>query len=490
MSRNLKAALLKRDAERRARRKQPASVPSLTTPRRNDLMPNLCMVRRDPANLRPAERKIHKLDETHVAQIAACIATVGFVDPVLIDTDDRILDGVSRVEAAKRLGLETIPCVLVEVTTPEQWELIRLGVNVLSEKATYDLASIAVILRELVVAGAPIEVVGIDTVLIDAIRLGDEDDEPDPADLVPNPAAIGVTRQGDVFSCGDHRVVCGDAREAADWLGKLAVGPVRLVLTDIPYNVAIAGHVTRGDHREFAMASGEMSDEQFARFNDAWMSQAAECLVDGGLLATFIDWRGLSAVDRAAGRLGLEQLNLIVWGKTNAGMGGLYRSQHELMPLFKKGHAPHRNNVKLGQNGRWRTNLWTYPGASTAGSDARRGLADHPTVKPVAMLKDALLDVTDRGETVLDPFLGSGSTLIAAELTGRRCVGIEIDPLYVDLIIRRFEDTTKTEAVHLQSGETFAALASRRASEPAPVRSGSATSDGRRVGRSRPARGS
>ena len=167
-------------------------------------------------------------------------------------------------------------------------------------------------------------------------------------------------------------------------------------------------------------------------------------------------------------------------------MGSLYRSQHELLPLFKKGTAPHRNNVKLGQSGRWRTNVWTYPGASTAGSDARQGLADHPTVKPVAMLKDALLDVTDRGETVLDPFLGSGSTLIAAELTGRRCLGIEIDPLYVDVIIRRFEATTNTRAVHLESGETFATLAARRDEGRPPERA--APGAERRTGRSRPAR--
>ena len=185
--------------------------------------------------------------------------------------------------------------------------------------------------------------------------------------------------------------------------------PARLVLTDEPYNVPIAGHVTGGGHREFAMASGEMTDAEFLAFNEAWMTTVLPFLCDGGVCGTFIDWRGLPTVHSAAAKVGLFPLNLIVWAKTNAGMGSLYRSQHELLPLFKNGSAPHVNNVELGKRGRWRSNVWTYPGASSLGSDARRGLKDHPTVKPTAMLEDALLDLTNRGDIVIDPFLGSGS---------------------------------------------------------------------------------
>jgi DNA modification methylase len=143
-------------------------------------------------------------------------------------------------------------------------------------------------------------------------------------------------------------------------------------------------------------------------------------------------------------------------------MGSLYRSQHELLPLYRKGDAPTVNNVALGKKGRWRSNLWTYPGASSLGSDARRGLQDHPTVKPTAMLEDALLDLTNRGDIVLDPFLGSGSTLIAAEASRRICRGVEIDPLYVDVIIRRFEAATRHAATTVETGETFGELAERR----------------------------
>ena len=220
----------------------------------------------------------------------------------------------------------------------------------------------------------------------------------------------------------------------------------RLILTDEPYNAKIAGNVTGGPHREFAMASGEMTSAEFLAFNEAWMAAVLPHLCDGGILGTFIDWRGSPTVHSAAAKLVLVPLNLIVWAKTNAGMGSLYRSQHELLPLFKKGTASHVNNVELGKRGRWRSNVWAYPGASSLGSDARRGLKDHPTVKPIAMLEDALLDLSNRGDIVIDPFLGSGSTLIAAEKAKRLCRGVELDPLYVDVIARRYAAATGSAA--------------------------------------------
>ena len=239
--------------------------------------------------------------------------------------------------------------------------------------------------------------------------------------------------------------------------------PARLILTDEPYNVKIAGHVTGG--RPSRVRDGLRRNEptrEFLVFNVAWMEAVLPYLCDGGVFGTFIDWRGLPTVHAAAAKLGLVPLNLVVWAKTNAGMGSLYRSQHELLPLFKKGTAPHINNVELGKRGRWRSNVWTYPGASSLGSDARRGLKDHPTVKPTAMLEDALLDVTKRGDIVLDPFLGSGSTLIAAERTGRVCRGVELDPLYVDVIVRRYEAATHNPAVLAETGETYHELKGRR----------------------------
>ena len=218
-----------------------------------------------------------------------------------------------------------------------------------------------------------------------------------------------------------------------------------------PGHVPIRGHVSGQTHREFAMASGEMSADEFLAFNQAWMEQVGHYLVDGGLFGTFIDWRGYSTVDAAATAVGLDPLNLVVWSKTNAGMGSLYRSAHELLPLYKKGTAAHVNNVQLGRYGRWRSNVWTYPGASSLGSDSRQGLSLHPTVKPTAMIEDALLDLTHRDDIVLDPFLGSGSTVMAAEKAGRTCRGVEIDPRYVDVAVRRFEEASGIKAVRLNA---------------------------------------
>ena len=221
------------------------------------------------------------------------------------------------------------------------------------------------------------------------------------------------------------------------------------------------------------MAAGEMDRETFAAFNRDWMMACSTHLIDGGLLATFIDWRSVDLVIEQARKLGLELLNIIVWAKSNAGQGSLWRSQHELLPVFKKGKASHVNNIQMGKAGRWRSNVWTYPGASSVGSDARAHLGDHPTVKPCRMLEDALLDVTNRGEVVIDPFCGSGSTLIAAENTGRICRAVEIDGLYCDLIIRRWQAVTGGRAVLDETGEAFFEIEARRdAAEAAEVSRG------------------
>jgi DNA modification methylase len=241
------------------------------------------------------------------------------------------------------------------------------------------------------------------------------------------------------------------------------------VLTDEPFNVPNVGHVTgNARHREFAMARGEMSPEEFFGFNQRWMRFCLAYLVAGGLLATFIDWRSVETVLAAGRGLDLTLLNIVVWGKSNGGQGSLWRSMHELLPVFKKGGAPHINNVELGRFGRWRSNLWSYPGASSLGSDAREGLALHPTVKPRALLEDAIKDVTDIGDIILDPFAGSGSTLLAAEATQRVCRAIEIDGIYCDLILQRWEEMTGEEARLAETGETFAQVQARRSAGRTP----------------------
>ena len=383
--------------------------------------------------------------------------------------DNEIINGEVSYEAAKQLGLDRLPCVRIGHLSPEEQRVLRLAVNRLAEKGEWDLDALKIEFEELILLDAPIEIIGFSPAEIDHVIVGEAADGLEQGPLEPDPATA-VARVGDIFQLGPHRIVCGDATDPAV-LARLLEGdgPARLVLTDEPYNVKIAGNVTAGGHREFAMASGEMTDAEFLVFNDAWMAAVLPYLCDGGVCGSFIDWRGSPTVHSAATKLGLVPLNLIVWAKTNAGMGSLYRSQHELLPLFKKGTAPHVNNVELGKRGRWRSNVWTYPGASSLGSDARRGLKDHPTVKPTAMLEDALLDLSNCSDIVVDPFLGSGSTLIAADKTGRVCRGVELDPLYVDVIMRRYEAATGNPAVLVDTGETFQALGARRGREAAPV---------------------
>jgi DNA modification methylase len=438
---------------------------------RNDVLPPLEICYLPLQDIRSSPRKVRLNDPVHVREVAATISALGFCVPILIGKNNVVIDGEVRLEAAKLVGLDCAPCVRIDHLAEEEQRVLRLAVNRLGEKGQWDLEELKIEFEELILTGAPIEISGFSLDEVDQIVIGDELEVAEQGPLEPGPGAVAIARLGDHFQLGPHRLICGDATDPAV-LNRLTDGdpPARLVLTDEPYNVRIAGHVSGGDHREFAMASGEMSDSEFLGFNIAWIEAALPHLCNGGVFGTYIDWRGLPTVHAAAGQLGLAPLNLIVWAKTNAGMGSLYRSQHELLPLFKKGDAPHVNSIELGKRGRWRSNVWTYPGASSLGSDARRGLQDHPTVKPTAMLEDALLDLTNRGEIVLDPFLGSGSTLVAANKAGRVCRGVELDPLYVDVIVRRYVSATGKAAILVETGETFLELAARRAVETAQTK--------------------
>jgi DNA modification methylase len=430
---------------------------------RNDLLPKLELVYRKPADLTIPARAVRTVDPAHVRAVMHQISIAGFLDPPFIDEENAVWDGVTRAEAAKQLGLPAIPCIRATHLSATEKRTVRLALNRLGEKGQWSMADLKAELIELADIDIAIEDTAFTVAEFDHITIGDEVEPVERGPLAPASMAA-VARKGDVFMFdgGRHRVTCGDATDPQVYARVMGAELARLVFTDEPYNVPIGGHVTKGDHREFVMASGEMSDTEFLAFNNAWIGAAAEQLCDGGLIGTFIDWRGYPKVDAAALALGLTPINLIVWAKTNAGMGSLYRSQHELFPLYKKGTAPHVNNIQLGKTGRWRSNLWTYPGASSLGSDSRGGLQFHPTVKPEKMCVDAILDLTNRGDIVLDPFLGSGSTLIAAQRTGRCCFGIELDPLYVDVVINRYREVYGRPAILESTGETFDDVTRRR----------------------------
>jgi DNA modification methylase len=292
------------------------------------------------------------------------------------------------------------------------------------------------------------------------------DPELDPADTLPEIAQVPISRKADFWLLGRHRLICGDACIDADIRALMGRERADMVFADPPYNVCIAATVGRGKikHREFASASGEMSPAQFTQFLTKWMTLAARYSEDGSIHFVCMDWRHLSEILTAGEEAYSELKNLVVWAKTNAGQGSYYRSQHELVFVFKNGDGPHQNNIQLGRHGRNRSNLWTYAGVNTFRTGRLDDLSVHPTVKPIALVADAMRDCSRRNDIVLDPFMGSGTTILAAERVGRRGYGLEIDPLYVDVAIRRWQDFTKQDAILKATGQTFDEVAACRTS--------------------------
>jgi DNA modification methylase len=406
----------------------------------------------------PTNARTHK--KSQLKQIAKSIETFGFTNPVLVDGNNTIIAGHGRVEAAKMLGLTTVPTIRLDHLTPEQVKAYVIADNRLAEKAGWDKEILALELQHLMELDLSFEVdvTGFSLPEIDLMLQTPTDKKADKADEIPEVAAVAVTQLGDVWQLGEHRVYCGSALEATSYKILLGTKKVQLVFTDPPYNVPIQGHVSglgKVKHREFAMATGEMDASGFIHFLRTFMQQVTKVSKDGSIHYICMDWRHLPEILAAAEGVYSEFKNLCVWNKNNAGMGALYRSKHELVLVFKHGTGKHINNVELGRNGRYRTNVWDYAGVNTFGAGRSEELALHPTVKPVQLVQDALLDCSQRGGVVLDPFGGSGSTLIAAERTGREAYLMELDPLYVDVIIRRWQAFTGGEAIHVASGLTF-----------------------------------
>jgi DNA modification methylase len=426
-------------------------------------------------SLRPAARRVRRRDAKQSAKLEASVGRFGLCRPILIDADGTIVEGHGLWEVARKQGVSEVACIVIDHLDKTELRALGIALNKLGETGAWDPDALRLEFEELTVLGVDLVETGFETAEIDGLMLLDDDEDLAASETrAPQRLETAVSHLGDIWILGDHRLGHGDARDATLYDRLMLPGELaQLVLTDEPYNVANVGHVTSNtDHREFAFAHGEMSREDFARFNRQWMEAVLARLVDGGLFATFIDWRSIDLVIASGRELGLDLINVVVWVKTNGGQGSLWRSQHELLPVFKKGSEPHINNVELGRHGRWRSNVWEYAGASSLGSDAREGLALHPTVKPRLLLEDALIDVTNRGDVVIDCFAGSGSTLVAAEATGRCCRAIEFDGPYCDVIIRRWSEMTSREAVLEATGETFGEVGARRRDEgqadPAP----------------------
>jgi DNA methylase/ParB-like nuclease domain len=417
----------------------------------------------------PANPRAHK--PSQIKRLAKGMRAFGIVNPILIDAQSRIVAGHARVLAAKSLGVSEVPTILLEHLTPAQLRAYMIADNRLSELATWDEPLLGTVLLDLSVLDLDfdLEVTGFDTGEIDLRIQGLETmADPDPADVLPEPVSGSpATQPGDVWQLGRHRIMCASALNTGSYETLLGDERAQMVFADPPYNVPIPRHASGLGairHADFAMAAGEMTPEAYISFLAATLGLAAAYSRLGALHFVCMDWRHLNEMQTAGSQVYTEQKNLVVWVKENAGMGSLYRSQYELVFVYKHGQAAHQNNIALGRFGRNRSNVWRYTGLNCLGRTTEEGnlLALHPTVKPVALIADAILDVTTRAGLVLDPFLGSGSSIIAAERTGRRCYGLELEPIYVDTAIRRWQAHTGDVARHAGSGGTFADIAAER----------------------------
>ena len=422
--------------------------------------------------LTPYAQNARTHSEKQIRQIADSIKIFGWTNPVLVDSTGGVIAGHGRIEAAKLLGMEKVPTIRLEDLTEAEVRAYVIVDNKLAENAGWDRELLAIEFQGLLELDLDfdITITGFEMPEID-ILIGDldADEEDDPADEVPEVSdGPAITQPGDIWCIGKHRFLCGDALNPVSYGRLLDGAQAQMIFTDPPFNVKIEGHVSglgKVKHREFAMASGEMTEDEFTAFLATVFVNLASHSADGAIHFVCMDWRHIGEVI-AAGRDAYTELkNLCVWAKTNGGMGSLYRSQHELVFVFKAGNGAHINNVELGKHGRYRTNVWSYPGINSFGKDRDADLALHPTVKPVKLVADAILDCSMRGGIVLDSFAGSGTTLIAAEKTGRRGYGIELDPQYCDVIVKRLAAAAKVEAIHAETGKPFCEIARGRAAD-------------------------
>lgn len=424
-------------------------------------MTELKIIYQNPRDIRPYSRNARLHNDKHVCQIANSITEFDFTNPLLVDEDNVLLAGHGRLLAAKKLGLDSVPCVRIDYLTDAQKRAYRITDNQLTINGDWDRDLLGLELKDLSDLDFDLDVIGFETAELDVLiqGLGDDFVEHDHADDMPDvDNRYIVSRPGDLWRLGQHLIYCGDALKRESFEKLMSDGLLaQMVFADAPYNVPVDGHVCgagRVHHDEFAMASGEMSREQFTQFLRTAFTNLRDWSVDGSLHYLCMDWRHIIEITAACDDVYTEMKNLCVWNKASGGMGSLYRSKHELIFVYKNGRAPHINNVELGANGRYRTNVWDYPGVNSFGEN-RDDLKLHPTVKNVQMVADAIMDVTNRGDVVLDSFLGSGTALLACERVGRVCRGIEIEPKYVDVAILRWQKLTGKNAVNVGLERTY-----------------------------------
>lgn len=410
-------------------------------------------------------------DTKQLIKIQNSIEKFGFINPILVDEHNEIIAGHARLAAARLAHLPQVPVIRLGHLSAAQKKAYRIADNKLAELGTWSVENLQLEFQELekLDLDFSLGITGFDMGDIDLILEGKEAKTDPKANNIPFiPDNEVVSKEGDIWILGEHRIICGNSLQK-DTLSQLMEDKkADMVFTDPPYNVKINGHVCgagNAQHKEFKFASGEMTVEEFTQFLKTSFELLCMFSKDGSLHYICMDWRHIKEIMMAA-EVYDQFKNLCVWRKDNAGMGSFYRSQHELIFMFKHGKEPHINNVELGVHGRYRTNVWNYAGVNTPSAENAEKRAMHPTVKPVELIKDAILDASNRGGVVLDTFLGSGSTLIAAEKAGRICYGVELEPKYVDTAIRRYESLgEKYIAIHAASGKTYQELLSAKRTE-------------------------
>ncbi|MEQ9112480.1 MAG: site-specific DNA-methyltransferase [Rhodospirillaceae bacterium] len=420
------------------------------------------IVHRNITHIKPSKEnpRTHSASQIHI--IADSIQTFGFIVPILIDENGFIIAGHGRLAAAKLLGLKQVPTICVSDLTDSQKRAYIIADNRIAELAGWDMELLGAELEHLddLELDFDLTVTGFDMAEIDMLvsPISGQASDQTLEEQVPPVEKTIISRPGDLWILGRHRLYVGDATQFSAYQKLMDGSLAKIVFTDPPYNVPIKGNVSglgSKIHGEFMMASGEMSQDEFTTFLESVFYELVGWSTKGSIHYICMDWRHMQELMDAAHDIYSEVKNVCVWNKTNGGMGSFYRSKHEFVFVLKNGAKPHINNFKLGQKGRYRTNVWDYAGASSFGESRTEDLEMHPTVKPVQMICDALLDCSNRGDIVLDPFGGSGSTLIAAERVGRNARLMELDPKYADVIIRRWEAYTGDTATEEHTKESF-----------------------------------
>ncbi|AMJ61099.1 hypothetical protein AXW83_13070 [Bosea sp. PAMC 26642] len=423
-------------------------------------------------SLKLYKRALRDHSPAYIDELKSSMKTLGVVQPLVIDADGEIIGGSGLYKAARALNYKTLPVVRISHLDDAQKRLLRIALGRLAEKSKWDKKQLGLEFGELIEIQHTLEL-DLDLVvtgfgmpeidqLVQVALVGGEDaaDEAMPAEVPKNP----VSQLGDIWLLDEHRLICGDARDPAVYEALLGDKRAAMAIQDAPYDVAISGNVAKsGKHREFVMGSGELG-ANFLPFLIAFLTASTAFLVPGGYQYCFMDWRHMAEMLAAGEGAGLELKNLCVWNKGAGAMGSFYRSQHELVFVFKDPRQSGVNNVQLGRFGRNRTNVWDYPGAPSL----RKELKLHPTPKNVAMIADAVRDVTHRNDIVLDSFSGSGTTIIACAKIGRWAHVIELDRGYVDVAVRRWEVWSGGCARHATTGLSFAEMADLRRRQVAP----------------------